>query len=75
MPAKKEKQLSYQELRARLDTIILQLQGPDCDVDQAADLYEQALVIIRQMEQHLAAAENRIQKIKADFTAGGNGAA
>jgi exodeoxyribonuclease VII small subunit len=58
---------SYGQLRARLDEVLLKLQDPDCDVDEAVDLYEQALQLVGRLEKHLETAENRIQKIKADF--------
>jgi exodeoxyribonuclease VII small subunit len=62
-----DQDVSYQELRSRLDELLLKLQDPDCDVDEAVDMYEQALTIITKLEQRLEAAENRITKIQAQF--------
>jgi exodeoxyribonuclease VII small subunit len=58
---------TYQVLREQLDAAMLKLQDPECDVDQAVALYEQALAVISKLETHLQTAENRITKIQADF--------
>ena len=58
---------SYQRLRERLDELLLRLQDPECDVDEAVDLYEQALSLITKLEAHLERAENRIRKVQAEF--------
>lgn len=63
-------EISYQTLRERLDEVVLKLQDPACDVDEAVNLYEQALVIVDQLESYLVSAENRISKIQADFAVG-----
>jgi exodeoxyribonuclease VII small subunit len=57
---------SYRELRAELDDVVLKLQDADIDVDQAADLYEQALKAADALETYLTEAENRIRKVKAE---------
>lgn len=61
---------NYQALRERLDEVVLKLQDPECDVDEAVDLYEQALILIGKLEQHLEKAENRITKVQADLGIG-----
>jgi len=70
MPSKKPDGENYQVLRERLDELLLKLQDPECDVDEAVDLYEQALVLIDKLEKHLEKAENRIRKVQADFGIG-----
>lgn len=60
---------TYGRLRARLDEVMAKLQDPDCDVDQAAGLYEQALGCIAKLEHHLQAAENRVRKAQLDTQA------
>ena len=57
----------YSQLRRQLDDIVDKLQDPECDVDEAATLYEQALQAITKLERHLQAAENRVQRAQADF--------
>jgi exodeoxyribonuclease VII small subunit len=71
MVAKKPEQ-GFQEMRTQLDEVLLKLQDPDCDVDEAVELYEQALKLVAKLEQHLQTAENRIQKIKVDFGLAGS---
>jgi exodeoxyribonuclease VII small subunit len=70
MTAKKTKNSdeTYGSLRAQLDEVLLKLQDPDCDVDEAVDLYEQALRLVNKLEARLQTAENRVQKIKADLS-------
>lgn len=60
---------TYRELRDKLDDIMAKLQDPACDVDQAAELYEQALTCIGELEHCLRQAENRVEKARLDFTA------
>ena len=64
----KSKTPTYQELSERLDELLAKLQQPDCDVDEAASLYEAALKTVTAMEQHLETAQNKVARIKADFT-------
>lgn len=56
---------NYQELSTKLDELLAALQHPDCDVDEAAALYEAALKTIAQLETHLKTAKNRITKVQA----------
>ena len=60
----------YKALREQLDDVLLKLQDPDCDVDEAVTLYEQALGLVSKLEQRLETSENRIEKIKADLGGG-----
>lgn len=57
---------SYRELRTELDEIVMKLQDANIDVDQAAELYEQALKAADALEAYLTEAENRIRKVKAE---------
>lgn len=59
--------VGYVRLRGELDTVLGRLQDPDTDVDDAVELYEQALVCITRLEHHLQQAENRVEKAKIDF--------
>lgn len=60
------KQKTYAALRAEFNDLVSQLQAPDCDVDQAAQLFEQAIKAADVLDKHLQAAENRITKLAAD---------
>ncbi len=58
---------TYQQLSDQLEQTMIKLQNPDCDVDEATDLYEAALQNIAQLEKHLATAKNRVAKIQTSF--------
>jgi len=62
-----EKGQTYQALRRQLDELLEKLQHPDCDVDEAVELYEATLTVIGKLERHLESAENRIRKVQARF--------
>jgi exodeoxyribonuclease VII small subunit len=70
MAGKTDSKGNYQTLRQQLDEVMLKLQDPECDVDEAVGLYEQALALIAKLEKHLETAENRITKVQADFGVG-----
>lgn len=58
---------TYRQLRDELDAALVALQDPERDVDEAADAYQRALTLVKEIEAHLQSTENRIEKIKADF--------
>lgn len=55
---------SYRELQEELDVILAKLQGEQVDIDEAMKLYEHAEKIIKELEKHLAKAENTIKQLK-----------
>lgn len=57
---------TYQDLQARLDEILVKLQTDELDADAAVALYEQGLDLVKQLEDKLASAENKVAKLKAD---------
>jgi exodeoxyribonuclease VII small subunit len=62
------KKSDYKSLNAELDEILAKLQTDDLDVDQAVELYERGISITKELETYLKEAENKIAKIKADFS-------
>lgn len=54
----------YPELQAQLDAVLVRLQAPDVQVDEAVTLYEQGLRLADALEKHLHEAENRIAELK-----------
>lgn len=54
---------TYQQLSAKLDVVLSQLQEPDVDVDQALKLYEEGLQLAKKCEAHLKRAENKLTKL------------
>lgn len=63
---KTTKNVSYQALKAELDTVLNQLQQPDTDVDATLKGYQQGLELISQLEAYLKTAENRIILLQAN---------
>jgi exodeoxyribonuclease VII small subunit len=72
MPAKKNVHAAknYQELSGELDGVIAKLEDPETGIDELVELYEQALELSKELENHLEKAENRIVEIKAKFNKG-----
>jgi exodeoxyribonuclease VII small subunit len=56
---------SYETLKAELDTLMLELQREDLDVDVALKHYQRGLELVRQLEQYLETAENKVIELKA----------
>ena len=63
----KQAKVNFEALRQELDAILLELQGDDIDVDEAVAKYERGLTIIKELENYLGAAENRVRDIQAKF--------
>lgn len=59
---------TYQKLSDELDEVLVRLQQPGTDIDQALKLYEQGQVLIKKLEQHLTTAENKINRLKPPST-------
>lgn len=58
---------SYETLRGELDVVVAELQRDDIDVDVALKHYERGLELVKQLEQYLQTAENKIQELQATF--------
>jgi len=56
---------NYETLKTELDTIMAELQREDLDVDAALQHYQRGLELVRQLEEYLAKAENRVAELKA----------
>lgn len=56
-------QNSYRDLNDELELIISKLQSSDLDVDQVVKEYERAKILIKQLEDYLKSASNKITKI------------
>lgn len=62
------KKSDYKALNTELDEILLNLQSEDLDVDEAVKLYERGIDITQELENYLKEAQNKVSKIKADFS-------
>lgn len=59
---------TYQQLSQELDTILAQLQSGDLDIDEALIAYDKGQKIIKQLQAHLDAAENKVKKVSTQTT-------
>jgi len=58
-------EFNYLEKSQQLDNIIASLQKPDNDIDSAIKNYEDGKKIIKEIEEYLTKAENKIKKLKS----------
>jgi len=59
---------TYQQLSDELETIMLELQREDLDIDAALVHYQRGLELIGQLETYLKTAENKVTELKAKFS-------
>ena len=57
----------YRELSNELDDILESLQTSELDIDKAIRDYERGMIIVKQLDDYLKSAENKITKIKTRF--------
>jgi exodeoxyribonuclease VII small subunit len=55
---------SYKEMSAELANVLAWFDEADIDLDEAVKKYEQASLLLDEMENYLKTAENKIKKIK-----------
>lgn len=58
---------TYETLKTELDSIMLELQRENLDVDSALKHYQRGLELIQQLEDYLQTAENQVKELKAKF--------
>jgi exodeoxyribonuclease VII small subunit len=61
---------TYQQLSDELNQLIEWFESDAVNLDEAVDRYERAMELLKQMEDHLKLAENKIKKISVKFDAG-----
>lgn len=59
--------VDFASLNSELETILIELNREDLDVDQAIKHYERGLKLVAQLEQYLQSSENKITELKAKF--------
>ena len=67
MAKEKESKQTYQGMKAELDSIMVQLQNEELDVDNAVVLYRRGLELVQQLEKYLKTSENTIRELKVRF--------
>jgi exodeoxyribonuclease VII small subunit len=65
----KKKEPSFAEARERLEQILAEVEGDECDVDQLADKVREASELIRLCRDRLSAARQQVEKVVADLEA------
>jgi len=60
--------LTYQELKAQLDDVMVWFESEDVDLDKALMKYEEGMKIVGQLEKQLTEAENKVTKLKQKFS-------
>lgn len=58
---------TYEALKSELDSVMLELQREDLDVDKALEYYKRGLELVQQLEAYLKTAENKVQELKTNF--------
>lgn len=61
------KTTNYRDLSSELDDVLNKLQSGELDIDEAVQLYERGMGIIKELEDYLKSTENKVNKIKASF--------
>lgn len=61
------KKSGYTDLKAELDSLMLEMQREDLSVDEAVQHYKRGLELLTQLEKHLMTTKNQIIELKASF--------
>jgi exodeoxyribonuclease VII small subunit len=69
MAEKKASAKTYQDLSDELNKLTDWFESESLNLDEAVDKYEQAMELLKQMENHLKTAENKVKKIAVKFDA------
>ena len=65
--AQSKKPQTYQQLSDQLAALVDWFESDQVNLDQAVSKYEEAMELLKQMENHLKSAENKIKKISLKF--------
>ncbi len=61
------KQLDYKALSAELEVIVAKLQAESTSIEDALELYERGVVLVKEMDDYLKHAKNRLNKISKEM--------
>lgn len=59
---------TYQQMQSELDKLMASLRQGSGDIDESVIQYQQAMQLIKELEEYLKNAQNKISKIKKDFS-------
>lgn len=60
---KKSSSIDFKTKSTELDELLIKLQDTDIPVDEATKYYQQGIEIIRELEDYLESAQNKVRKI------------
>lgn len=58
---------SYKEAVEELDTIVKQMQSPECDIDKLSDYTSRALALLKYCKEKLLKTEQEVKKTLEEF--------
>jgi exodeoxyribonuclease VII small subunit len=64
-----EHKFQFDEAMKELEAITAWFESTDVNLDQGLVKFERGMELAAQLKEHLASVENRVEKIKAKFTA------
>lgn len=64
-----EHKFQFDEAMKELEAITTWFESADVNLDQGLVKFERGMELAAQLKEHLASVENRVEKIKAKFTA------
>lgn len=67
MSNKSNSQFNFSQAMAELEEITKYLEGETTDLDEAIAKFERGSEIAQQMKQYLTQAQNRVDKLRANF--------
>ena len=59
---------SYKEAVAELESIVRQMQSPDCDIDKLSEYTSRALTLLKYCKEKLTLTEQEVQKTLQEFS-------
>jgi exodeoxyribonuclease VII small subunit len=65
--AKVQKSPNYKQMADELARLVEWFESDSVNLDEAVDKYEQAMALLKRMEEYLAVADNKVKKITARF--------
>jgi exodeoxyribonuclease VII small subunit len=65
--AKSKQTKTYQQMADELNALIEWFESDQVNLDEAVDKYEQAMSLLKNMEDFLKSAENKVTKIALQF--------
>ncbi|MDX1766208.1 MAG: exodeoxyribonuclease VII small subunit [Candidatus Saccharimonadales bacterium] len=68
MSSKKAKEFNYGNTMKALEDLLEQIDSDELDVDAAISKFEEGMKLVKQLEDYLNKAENRIETIKKKFS-------